>query len=77
MITGQVWEQYMENEECLWILARPIITMTKKEDPSVSIVTSMDTWQKNAERRKRRTQESALDVKKWDILQRIAKRNSR
>jgi len=43
IITGQVQEQYMEDEKCSWILAKPRITMTKKKDPSVSIATSMGT----------------------------------
>ena len=32
----------MEGEKCLWILARPRIITTKKEDPSVSTVIGMD-----------------------------------
>jgi len=35
----------------------------KKKDLSVSIITGMSTWQKNAKRRKRRIQGSALDAK--------------
>ena len=50
--------------------------MIKIKDPSVLITTSMDTWLKNAERRKRMTQESVSNVGKLGILQRIAKRNS-
>jgi len=41
MITGQVQKQHMEGEECSWILARPRITMTKKEDLNTLIATSM------------------------------------
>jgi len=64
----------MTGKEYPWIL---VITMTKKEGPSVSIATSIVIWQKNAKRRKRRTQGSALNTKEWVILQRIAMRNSR
>ena len=66
----------MEGEKCLWTLAKPKTTMIKIKDPSVLITTSMDTWLKNAERRKRMTQESVSNVGKLGILQRIAKRNS-
>ena len=66
----------MESKECLWILAGPRITTIKKEDLSVSIVTSMDIWPRNTERRKKRTQGNTLNVKEWVILQRTAKRNN-
>jgi len=51
--------------------------MTKKKDPSVSIATSMGTWQRNAKKIKKRIQGNALDMKEWIILQKIAKRNSK
>ena len=55
MIIEQVWEWHIEDKKCPWILVRPRITTTKKEDPSVLIATIISTWQKNAERMKRRT----------------------
>ena len=46
------------------------------ESQSASIATSMDIWQRNARRRKRKIQGNASNVKKWGILQKIVKRNS-
>jgi len=77
IITGQIQEQYIEDEECSWILAKPRITMTKKKGPIVSIATSIGTWQRNAKKIKKRIQGNALDMKEWIILQKIAKRNSK
>jgi len=54
MIIEQGQEQHMEGKECPWILVRLRISITKKEDPSTLIVTSMGIWQRNSERRKRR-----------------------
>ena len=51
--------------------------MTRTEDLDTSTVTSMGTWLKNAERRKRKIQESILNANKLVILQRIARQNSR
>ena len=63
MITEQVQEQYMEGKEYLQILARLRITITKKEDPSISIVTSIDIWLRNAKKRKRGIQENISNMK--------------
>ena len=62
--TGQVQEQYIEGEKCLWILAKPRITMTRMEGLNVLIATSINIWQRNAKREKRRTQGNVLNVKK-------------
>ena len=73
MITRQVLEQHMENEDNQWILESPTITL-KTESPSTSTVTNTDTWQRNAEqRRKNERPEHALNVTRKDISLEIAK----
>jgi len=43
----------MEGEDSPWILESPI-TISRMENQSVSIATSMDTWQTNANKRRKK-----------------------
>ena len=52
MTTKQVLEQHMEDEGNPWILESPTKT-SKTGSSSTSIATSMDTWQKNTEWKRR------------------------
>jgi len=53
---------------------RSLIIISKTGSPSASIATNMDTWQKNAEeRRKNERLGHASNVTKKDTLQRTAK----
>jgi len=77
MITRQALEQYTEEEDNQWILGSPMRT-SRMGSPSASIATSMVTWQRNANwRRKNEKHERALNVTKRGTLPRIVKGNSR
>jgi len=72
MITKQAPEQHMEEEDNRWILGSPTI-ISKMESLSASTATSMDTWQRNAEqRRKNEKHEHVLNVTRRGILPRTA-----
>jgi len=51
-ITRQVWESYMVVEDSQWILESPM-TISKMGSLSASIAISTDTWQRNADRKRR------------------------
>ena len=72
-ITRQAPEQYTEDEDNQWTLESPMIT-SKTESLSASTVTSIDTWQRNAEqRRKNEKPGHALNVTRKDISPETAK----
>ena len=63
----------MEEEDNQWILGSPM-TISKMESPSASTATSMDTWQKNAERkRKNEKYECVLNATRRGTLPKIVK----
>jgi len=63
----------MEDEDNEWILGSPMI-ISKMGSPSASIATNMDTWQKNAEQRRRNKRLGhASNVIRKDTLQKTAK----
>jgi len=75
MITRQVPEQRMVDENNQWTLESSTRTL-KTGSLSVSIVTSMDIWQRNAEQKRRnKKSEHASNVTKKDILPKIVKGN--
>jgi len=77
MITRQALEQHTESEVSPWTLGNPMTT-SKMESLSVLTVTSTDTWQRNADqRRKNKRPEHVLNVTKKDILPEIAKGSRR
>ena len=77
MITRQVLERHTEEEDNQWILGSPMRT-SRMGSPSASIVTSMVTWQRNADRRRKNEKHKcALNSTKKGILPRIVKGNSR
>ena len=64
-------------EDNLWTLESPTTT-SRMGSLNASIATNMDTWQKNADRKRRNEKhEHALNVTRRDILQEIAKGNRR
>ena len=65
----------MEEENNQWILGSPI-TISKTGSLSVSIATSMDIWQRNAEQRRRnKKHKCVLNVTKRGILPKTVKEN--
>jgi len=71
-ITKQAPEQHMEEGDNQWILGSPT-TILKTGSQSASITTSMDTWQRNAEqRRKNKKHKHVLNVTRRGILPRTA-----
>ena len=50
--TRQVWELHMVVEGNQWILESPMI-ISKTGSPNASTATSMDTWQRNANQKRR------------------------
>ena len=67
----------MEGKVSPWILENPMTTL-KMGSQSASIVTSMDTWQRNAEqRRKNKKPGCALNVTRKDISPETAKESKR
>ena len=73
MITRRALERHMEEEDNQWILGSPM-TISKTESPNASTATSMDTWQKNARRkRKNKKHECVLNVTRRGTLPKIAK----
>ena len=75
MITRLVLEQLTEDKDNPWTLGSPT-TISKTENWSVSIVTSMVIWQRNAnQRRKNKKHELVSNVTRKNTLPRIVKRN--
>ena len=71
-ITKQALEQHMEEEDNQWILGS-LTTISKTGSLSASTATSTDTWQRNAEqRRKNEKHERVLNVTRRGILPRTA-----
>ena len=71
-ITKQAPERHMEEEDNRWILGSPMI-ISKMGSLSASTATSTDTWQRNAEqRRKNEKHERVLNVTRRDTLPRTA-----
>jgi len=71
-ITKQALERHIEEEDNRWILGSPTI-ISKMGSLSASTATSMDTWQRNAEqRRKNEKHERVLNVTRRGILPRTA-----
>jgi len=67
----------MEEEDNQWILESPT-TISKTGNQSVSTATNMDTWQRNAEqRRKNEKHEHVLNVTKRDTSPKTVKENRR
>ena len=66
-ITKQVQERHTESEDSPWTLENPM-TISRMENQSVSITTSMNIWQKNAnQRRKKEKQGDVSSVTKKNI----------
>ena len=77
MITKQVLEQHMEDEDNPWTLGSPMKT-SKTGSPNTSIATSMVIWQRNADQRRRNEKhELALNVTRRGTLPKIIEGNSR
>ena len=75
MATRPALERLMEDEDNQWILGSLMI-ISKMGSPSASTVTSMYTWQKNAERkRKNKKYEHVSNATRRSILPKIVKRN--
>ena len=73
MITRQEQEPHTVEEDNLWTLGSPTTT-SKMGSLSASIVTNTDTWQKNANRkRKNRKHERALNATRRGTLPKTAK----
>jgi len=76
IITKQVLEQHIEDEDNLWILGSPMKT-SKMGSPSASIATSTVIWQRNAnQRRRNKKHKLALNVTRRGTLPKIVKGNS-
>ena len=76
MITKQKQEQLIEGKVSLWTLESPM-TISRIGSLNTSIVTNMDTWQKNANQRKKNMKSGNVsNVRKKDILSRTAKEHS-
>jgi len=65
----------MVGKDSLWILGRATTT-SKTGNQSVSIITSMATWQRNIERRKKKRQGNVSNAIEKDTLPRTVKGNS-
>ena len=69
------WEQepYMVEENNLWTLGS-LMTTSKMGSLSASIVTNMDTWQRNADRKRRnKKHEYVLNATRRGILPKTAR----
>ena len=72
-ITRQVRESHMVVEDSQWTLESPTIT-SRMGSLSASIVTSMDTWQRNADRKRRNEKHKHVsNMTRRDTLPRTAK----
>ena len=73
MITKQVLEQHMEEEDNQWILGSPM-TISKTGSLSASTATSTDTWQRNANwKRRNEKHEHVLNATRRGTLPKTAK----
>ena len=71
--TKQVLERHMEEEDNQWILESPTTT-SKTGSLNASIVTNMDTWQRNADwKRRNEKHEHVLNATKRCILPKTAR----
>ena len=71
--TKQVLERHMEEEDNQWILESPTTT-SKTGSLNASIVTNMDTWQRNADwKRRNEKHEHVLNATKRGILPKTAR----
>ena len=67
MTTRQEQELYMVEEDNLWTLGSPMTT-SRMGSLSASIATNMDTWQRNADRKRRNEKHKrVLNVTRRDI----------
>ena len=72
-ITKQALEQHIEEEDNQWILGSPT-TISKTGSLSASTATSMDTWQRNTNwKRRNEKHEHVLNVTRRSTLPKIAK----
>ena len=72
MITKQALERHIEEEDNQWILGSPTI-ISKMGSLSASTATSTDTWQRNAEqKRKNKKYKRVLNATRRGILPRTA-----
>ena len=75
MITRRAPEQHMEEEDNQWILGSPT-TISKMGSLSASIATSMDTWQRNANwKRRKEKHERVLNATRRGTLPKTVKGN--
>ena len=75
MITKQVPEQPMEEENNSWTLGSQTRT-SRMGSQSASIITNTDTWQKNANwKRRNEKHEHVSNATRKDTLLRIIKKN--
>jgi len=75
-ITRQAPEQHMVDEDNQWTLESPTRTL-KMGSLSALIATSTDTWQKNADKRKKNTKPGNVsNVRKKNTSPRTAKKHS-
>ena len=73
MTTRQEQEPHTVEEDNLWTLGSPMTT-SKMGSPNASIVTNMDTWQRNADwKRRNEKHEHVLNVTRRGILPKTAK----
>ena len=73
MITRQEQEPHTVEEDNLWILGS-LMTTSRTGSLSASIVTNMDTWQRNADwKRRNEKHERVLNVTKRGILPKTAR----
>ena len=70
MITRQVQKQHMEGEVSPQTSGSPMTT-SRMRSQNVSIATSTDTWQKNADQKRKKTSDNALNATKKGILPKI------
>ena len=71
-ITRQVWKSHMVEKDSQWTLESPTI-ISKTGSLSASIATSMDTWQRNADRKRRNEKhECVLNATRRGILPKTA-----
>ena len=74
-ITRQVRESHTVEEDSQWTLESPV-TISKMGSLSASIATSTDTWQRNADQKRRNEKyEHVLNVTRRGILSKIVKKN--
>ena len=77
MITRRGQEPHMVEEDNLWTLESPTTT-SKTGSLSTSTATSMDTWQKNADRKRKNAKQGHVsNARRKDISPRTAKESRR